>query len=65
MSKSGAVNAVTDMLSGLGVEFALYNKVVPNPTDKGVSNADIRYHQLPKTLGNFEPVMNFLSILQL
>ena len=37
MAKSGAVKAITDMLDAQGVQYALYDKVVPNPTDKGVA----------------------------
>ncbi|GAB4816336.1 hypothetical protein N2152v2_003382 [Parachlorella kessleri] len=36
MSKSGAVGVITDMLQSIGMEYELYDKVVPNPTDKGV-----------------------------
>lgn len=36
LSKCGAVAAITDLLSSIGVEHALFDKAVPNPTDKGV-----------------------------
>lgn len=39
MAKSGAVNAVIDVLNKSGVEAVVFDGAVPNPTDKNVSTS--------------------------
>ena len=39
MAKSGAVNAVIDVLKQSGVEAVVFDGAVPNPTDKNVSGS--------------------------
>lgn len=38
MAKSGAVNAVIDCLKSVGVDAVVFDKAVPNPTDKNVAD---------------------------
>lgn len=54
MAKSGAVNAVIEVLKKSGVEAVVFDGAVPNPTDKNVRRAEPTqnhlYHSLRRAM---------------
>ena len=44
---------MTDLLDSIGVQHALYDKVIPNPTDAGVSAAPAPQLRSALALGGF------------